>query len=206
MSRLLLVRHGQSTWNASGHWQGQADPPLTDLGREQAARAADRIVELLGGVVAVRASDLERAHHTARTIAAPHGVPVATDPRLRERDAGPWTGLTRAEIEERFPGFLGSGTRPDGYETDADVAERTLAALHDFADALAGGTGVLVTHGGVIVTLESVHGAERIDIANLGARWIERRPDGTFVLGERIELLGPELGSGSGGIGGGAER
>lgn len=206
MSRLLLVRHGQSTWNATGHWQGQADPPLTDLGREQAARAAARILELLGPVVAVCASDLERAHHTARAIAAPHGLTVATDPRLRERDAGPWTGLTRTEIEERFPGFLASGTRPDGYETDADVAERTLAALHDFADELAGGTGVLVTHGGVIVTLETVHGAERVNVTNLGARWVERRPDGTFVLGDRLELLGPDPGSGSGGIGGGAER
>ncbi len=189
MSRLLLVRHGQSTWNASGHWQGQADPPLTDLGHDQAAAAALRIVELLGSVDAVRASDLERAHHTARAIAAPHGLGVATDPRMRERDAGPWTGLTRAEIDERFPGFLDSGERPDGYETDEALSERALAALHDFADELAGGTGVFVTHGGVIVTLETVHGAERVNIANLGARWIERGPDGTFTLGERVALV-----------------
>jgi len=189
VSRLLLVRHGQSTWNASGHWQGQADPPLTDLGHDQAAAAALRIVELLGSVDAVRASDLERAHHTARAIAAPHGLGVATDPRMRERDAGPWTGLTRAEIDERFPGFLDSGERPDGYETDEALSERALAALHDFADELAGGTGVFVTHGGVIVTLETVHGAERVNIANLGARWIERGPDGTFTLGERVALV-----------------
>ena len=189
VSRLLLVRHGQSTWNASGHWQGQADPPLTDLGHSQAAAAARRIVELLGPVDAVRASDLARAHDTARAIAAPHGLAVATDPRMRERDAGPWTGLTRAEIEERFPGFLDDGTRPDGYETDAALTTRTLAALHDFADELAGGTGVLVTHGGVIVTLETVHGGPRVNIANLGARWVERTPDGSFTLGERVTLV-----------------
>lgn len=189
MSRLLLVRHGQSTWNASGHWQGQADPPLTDLGHDQAGQAALHLAGLLGTVDAVRASDLERAHHTARALAAPHGLEVVTDERLRERHAGPWTGLTRAEIDERFPGYLDDGRRPEGYETDDDLSARTLAALHDFADALAGGTGVLVTHGGVIVTLETRHGAERENITNLGARWLERSPDGAFTLGERIRLV-----------------
>src|SRR5687767_11323336 len=96
-TRVLLVRHGQSEWNATGRWQGQADPPLTDLGRRQARSAA----AALGTVDAVFASDLQRASETALIIAGELGVgPVVVDPDLRERDAGEWSGLTRVEIEE----------------------------------------------------------------------------------------------------------
>src|SRR3954464_6700209 len=90
-SRVLLVRHGQSEWNAVGRWQGQADPPLSDLGRAQ-ARAAARS---LGSLDAVYASDLQRATETALIIAEQIGIgPVILDPDLRERDAGQWSGLT----------------------------------------------------------------------------------------------------------------
>src|SRR5436309_8138951 len=99
-SRVLLVRHGQSEWNAVGRWQGQADPPLTDLGRQQARAAAHS----LGSLDAVFASDLQRATETAVIVAAQLGIgPVVLDPDLRERDAGEWSGLTRDEIHERYP-------------------------------------------------------------------------------------------------------
>src|ERR671917_2105987 len=102
-TRVLLVRHGQSEWNAVGRWQGQADPPLSDVGRQQARSAA----RSLGALDAIFASDLQRATETAMIIAAELGVgPVVVDPDLRERDAGEWSGLTRAEIEERYPGYL----------------------------------------------------------------------------------------------------
>lgn len=187
MSRLLLVRHGQSTWNAEHRWQGQADPPLSELGLEQ-ARAAAR---LLDRVDAVWSSDLERAHHTARILAEPHGLAVTTDPRMRERAAGPWTGLTRDEIEARFPGHLAAGRRPPGYEPDASLAARALEALRDVARAVGGGTGVVVTHGGLIVTVEREHGLERAPISNLEGRWLtwEGAPGGRFTVGERIPLL-----------------
>src|SRR5438270_7968282 len=127
-SRVLLVRHGQSEWNALGRWQGQADPPLSDLGRDQ-ARAAARA---LGAVDAVFASDLQRATETAHIIAGALGIgPVLIDERLRERDAGEWSGLTRDEIHERYPGYLpddrhrtfapdpdGEPRRPPGWESD----------------------------------------------------------------------------------------
>src|SRR3954449_1914254 len=100
---LLLVRHGQSEWNAVGRWQGQADPPLTELGREQARLAA----RSLGALDAIFASDLQRATETALIISNALGVgPVVIDPDLRERDAGEWSGLTRSEIEEQYPGYL----------------------------------------------------------------------------------------------------
>ena len=94
-----MVRHGQSTWNASGRWQGHADAPLTELGRTQAARA----VASLPSVEVIWASDLERARATATVIGDALGLEVQVDARLRERNAGEWTGLTRAEIERGWP-------------------------------------------------------------------------------------------------------
>ena len=112
MLDLLLARHGQSEWNAAGRWQGQADPPLSDLGRAQ-ARAAGRQA---GSFDAIFASDLERALHTATIISEALGVsPVVVDPRLKERDAGEFSGLTRDEIEERFPGALAARRWPPGW-------------------------------------------------------------------------------------------
>src|SRR4029450_3937582 len=113
--RVLWPRHGQSEWNATGRWQGQADPPLSDLGRRQAREAARAI----GAVEAGWSAALERGAGTAAIISADIGVgPVVLDPDLRERDAGEYSGLTRAEIEERFPGYLDAGTRPPGWEPD----------------------------------------------------------------------------------------
>jgi len=187
VSRILIVRHGQSTWNAQGLWQGQADPPLSELGVEQAERAA-RAVERAD---LVWSSDLERANHTARVLAAPHGRTVTADARLREREAGGWTGLTREQIIADYPGFLDDGRRPEGYETDDSLAERAFGALGDLAAALDGGTGVAVSHGGVILTVERWHGIPRSPIHNLEARWLvtdAESPTG-FAVGERVTLL-----------------
>ncbi|HEX8581069.1 MAG TPA: histidine phosphatase family protein, partial [Acidimicrobiales bacterium] len=80
--RVLLVRHGQSVWNAEGRWQGQLDPPLSDVGAEQARAAAAH----LDGVVAVATSDLDRARRTAEILAEALGVgPAIVEPGLRER-------------------------------------------------------------------------------------------------------------------------
>jgi broad specificity phosphatase PhoE len=184
---ILLVRHGQSTWNAVGRWQGQADPPLTSHGIGQAERAAG----VLGPVAAVWASDLERAAHTARILAAPRGLSVTTDPRMRERAAGPWTGLTREEIDAQYPGYLDDGRRPPGYEDDDAIAARAFAALREFAATLAGGTGVVVSHGGVILTVERRHGIARTPIHNLEARWLTVDPHSPtgFAPGARVTLL-----------------
>jgi probable phosphoglycerate mutase len=183
MSRLLLLRHGESTWNAQGRWQGQADPPLSEVGVAQ-ARAAARALER---VDALWSSDLARAHHTATILSEHHALVVRADARVRERAAGPWTGLTRDEIEARFPGYLAEGRRPPGYEDDTSLRERALDALHEFAGALRGGTGVVVTHGGVIVTVERHLGLERVPIHNLEGRWIEVDTAG-ITVGERVLL------------------
>jgi len=184
VTRLLLVRHGQSTWNESGQWQGQADPPLTELGERQAADAAERV----GMVDAIYASDLERAARTAAIIAARLGSDVLVDPRLRERYAGPWQGLTHDEIEAGWPGFLASGERPDGYEDDVYVLARALLSLRDVAAAHDGGEVLVVTHAGVIRTLERHLGAGDGLLPNLGGRWFDWA-GGEPRLRDRVELL-----------------
>jgi probable phosphoglycerate mutase len=184
MARILLVRHGQSEWNADGRWQGQADPPLSELGEQQAV-AASRVI---GTVDAIYASDLVRARRTAELVAAQLGEDVVVDERLRERHAGDWQGRTRAEIEEGWPGYLETGRRPTGYEPDDSVLERIIAALAEIA-ATHDGDVLVVTHGGVVRVVERHldSDAEGL-IPNLGGRWLEYDRRG-LRLGDRIVLL-----------------
>ena len=195
MTRVLLVRHGQSEWNADGRWQGQADPPLTDLGRAQAFHAA----RSLGVVDAIVASDLQRAADTAARISNELGVgPLVLDPDLRERDAGEWSGLTRKEIDKAWPGYLdppdgGPPRRPDGWEPDDLLLERATAALvriHELAGPH--GEAIAVTHGGLIYVVEASLGAPFQRIENLGGRWVEVGPEGPTRLGDRVVLIDPD--------------
>jgi broad specificity phosphatase PhoE len=184
MARILLVRHGQSEWNADGRWQGQADPPLSELGEQQAVAAARAV----GVVDAIYSSDLERASRTAALIGAQLGTDVLLDPRLRERHAGPWQGLTRAEIAEGWPGFLESGERPDGYEADPSVIARVMASLDAIADAHDGDV-LVITHGGIVKVLERHLGDGTDDLVpNLGGRWVAYDGQG-FRLGESAVLI-----------------
>jgi probable phosphoglycerate mutase len=195
---LLLVRHGQSEWNAIGRWQGQADAPLSDLGREQARRAAPCI----GAVDAIVASDLSRAVETAAIISSEIGVgPVVTDPDLRERDAGEWSGLTRAEIDERWPGYLadpkvtgmapGQQRRPPGWEPDEALLARAMAAIHRINALAPGGDVLAVTHGGLVYAVERELGAPMARLANLEGRWLTVDGD-NLCLGERVLLVGDD--------------
>lgn len=203
MGRILLIRHGESEWNALGRWQGHADPPLTALGRRQAANAA----ELVGVVERICSSDLQRAQQTAEIIAARNGVgPVVVDGGWRERDAGEWSGLTRDEIHRAWPGYLhddltrrtlrpAAGTaerRPPGWESDEHLLERSLAALGRVASHVGDGTALVVTHGGVIYNLEHHLGAEDGRLANLGGRILNVDEQGRTTLGHRVTLVDHE--------------
>lgn len=196
MSRILLIRHGESEWNALGRWQGQADPPLTDRGILQAQTAAAS----LGAVDAVYSSGLQRAHTTAEVISDHLGVgPVLVEPRLMERDAGEWSGMTRAEIMEAWPGYLldgaGAGTikrRPPGWETDELLLTRAVAALCEIEERHGDGETIVVTHGGVMYAIATHLGDDVTYIPNLGAHWVEVS-NGNISLGERITLLDAEL-------------
>ncbi|MFT4051670.1 MAG: histidine phosphatase family protein [Microbacterium sp.] len=129
MTTLLLVRHGETDWNATGRIQGATDIPLNDTGRAQARETAAALVEQFSDRhPLVVSSDLSRARETAEIIAAALG---AADPRLypqlRERSYGVAEGLTGAELYARFGGF-GRDNIP-GAETDAQLRSRAVAAV-----------------------------------------------------------------------------
>ena len=198
MTRILLVRHGQSAWNASGRWQGWADPPLTDLGRQQAWAAAAAV----GVVDAIVTSDLERAITTGLVISEATGVgPVVVEPGLKERDVGEWTGCTRAEIAERWPEAFArlvaqtdgaTPVTPPGGEHPEVVLARVTAALLRIADLVGpAGEALAVTHGGVMRGLERSLGRPPEPIPNLGALWVEVDAEGVVHPGERVLLLDP---------------
>ena len=153
MADLLFIRHGESIWNAAGRWQGQADPPLSEVGRRQADALADG---LRGESLALlAASDLVRAAETARMVGEALGLTPRLVPELRELDVGIWSGLRHAEIEARFPDELARfragdlEVRPGGGESRAEFRRRVCGALDRlFADA-PGGVAV-VSHLGVL--------------------------------------------------------
>jgi broad specificity phosphatase PhoE len=155
---VLLARHGESDWNAAGRWQGHADRPLTDRGRRQAEDLAERLARV--PLDAVYTSDLRRAWETAEPIARHHGLELRKLPELREVDVGSWSGLTRAEAEQRFPdGFRRWrewGTGWDDGETYEEMGERVIGALRRLAAVHLGGRVLVVSHGGA---LRAVHAA-----------------------------------------------
>ncbi|MGA0802246.1 MAG: histidine phosphatase family protein [Ilumatobacteraceae bacterium] len=127
VTRVLVVRHGQSEWNALGKWQGQADPPLTTLGRLQARQAGSLIASECPPFDLVVSSDLERASVTADLLAEVVGCTTRrVDVRWRENDAGEWQGLTRRDIQAQWPGWLEAGRRPTSYEPGASTETRPL--------------------------------------------------------------------------------
>jgi broad specificity phosphatase PhoE len=157
VTTILLARHGETDWNAAHRWQGWADRPLTARGREQARSLADALAAL--PLAAVYSSDLERARATAEIVAGRHGLLVTQDPRLREVDVGCFSGLTNAEVRERFPDayerwYTGGEGWDDG-ESYAQMTERVLAAIHDIAGAMHGGHVAVIAHGGPIRALHA---------------------------------------------------
>ncbi|HWC67427.1 MAG TPA: histidine phosphatase family protein [Acidimicrobiales bacterium] len=187
VTRLLMVRHGQSTWNADGRWQGHADAPLSVLGEAQAAAAA----EAIGDIDVVVASDLARARRTAEIIADALGVgPALVDARLRERDAGAWTGLTRHEIEQRWPGHLAEWRTPDGFELDQQLLVRVVDAVLDLHAQFPGQHVLAVAHGGVLRALDRRHGIHDEHFPNLGGRRFTLGGEPVEIsVGERVSLL-----------------
>ncbi|GAB3673516.1 histidine phosphatase family protein [Angustibacter aerolatus] len=165
--QVLLLRHGQTAWNAAGRFQGQEDIGLDETGRAQAARAAKRLVKLHPH--AVVASDLCRAWDTAAALGARTGLPVTKDERLRETYAGSWQGMTMQEIDgrygaERAAWRSGHDVRPGGDgELRHEVGARVAEAVDEHARALPeGALLVVVSHGGAITSgLQTLLGVPR---------------------------------------------
>lgn len=188
-TRLLTIRHGESEWNATGRWQGQADPPLSDTGMLQAVAAAD----VLGGFDAVWSSSLQRASATAAIIAESLGIgPVRVHPGLMENAFGPWQGLTVAEIEAGWPGFLADNRRPEGAEQPEEVEARGMAAFREIAAACPGGEVLVITHAGFIRCLRRAADGSDLRFNNLGGCWFHVHGDGRVVAGDPVELVHPQ--------------
>jgi broad specificity phosphatase PhoE len=194
---LLLLRHAESEWNATGRWQGWADPDLSPRGRKEAAAVAASMAAL---PIEVRASsDLRRARRTAELVTAdlPPEVPTVVDPGLRERDVGDWSGLTREEIEEGWPGQIEAWTggklvAPPGGETSEAMLDRVTASLTNLADTYPGRCALVVTHGGVIRILERSLGLSPRPVANLSGRWFGF-VDGRLDLGDTFAARATDL-------------
>lgn len=146
--RLVLLRHGETQWSRDGRHTGRTDLPLTDLGREQALRAAERLSALAIDPVLVLSSDLERARHTAELA----GLSAQTDPDLREWDYGGYEGRSTAEIRAEtgtdwdvFRDGVIAGKTPG--ETVEEVAARASRVIARVLPQLARGDVVLVGHG-----------------------------------------------------------
>ncbi|HEY6785678.1 MAG TPA: histidine phosphatase family protein [Trebonia sp.] len=146
--RLVLLRHGQTIWNAEHRFQGQTDIPLDETGMAQADRVGHLLAALRPDTLV--SSDLSRAVATAQPLAKLTGLVVSVDKDLRERSGGRWEGLTDDEIRERYPRERETWSPPDGEAAEA-VADRTAAALQRVADSIPpGGLAVVVSHGGAL--------------------------------------------------------
>ena len=151
-TELIIVRHGETKWNAQGLQQGQLDSPLTGLGVRQADAIAQALVRCK--FQSLYSSDLGRAVATAERISARTGRKVIRDPRLRERRLGIMQGLTMAEFEQAYPAEYAtfrSGdidyVLPDG-ESIRQRYDRVIACLEQIAASRPGEQVVIVTHGG----------------------------------------------------------
>ena len=158
MTKLLLVRHGETDWNRDGRWQGGSDTRLNDVGREQARALAQ---QLDGEIDVLYSSDLARARETAEIVAAKLGLEVRLDPRLRERGFGSWEGLTTIEIEERFADahrrwLAGEGAGADDAEAFEDFSARVEEFLSDVLRLHPGEEVLVVSHGGSIRVIHAL--------------------------------------------------
>jgi probable phosphoglycerate mutase len=168
MTELLLVRHGETDWNAEGKLQGHTDRPLNDYGRRQAQALADRLAG--ESIDAVYASDLSRARETAEILGAKLGLPVLVDPDLREKNWGNWEGLTSDErLHIEFEG-----------ETSEAHRDRTLGAVQRIVERHPGGRIVVVTHGGSLRRIQAAVSGFALPVLENCAVWGLAHEDGTF--------------------------
>jgi probable phosphoglycerate mutase len=202
--QVLLLRHGQTEWNAAGRFQGQTDIGLDEVGRRQAERAAKHLARLSPS--AIVSSDLSRARQTAAALAARTGLDVATDPRLREVYAGSWQGLVGSEIDAQDPELRlawrsGQDVRPGGDgETRVELGRRVAEAVSEHvARVRAGELLVVVTHGGSIsngvqtlLRLPREHWPVVSGVGNCHWSVLDELSDGRWVLSEHNAFSLPE--------------
>lgn len=183
MTRLLLIRHGETDWNVEGRYQGQSDVPLNAPGREQARRLASDLRST--SLDAIYSSDLARARETAQILANATGAPLLLDPRLREVDQGEWEGRLFSDIRLRHPDLLQRRRQdplhvaPPGGETVLQLQTRLMAAVRAIVEAHAQGNVALVSHGLSLAVIKvSLNGTPIEQVwdlvpGNAEAEWME---------------------------------
>ena len=158
MTTVYLARHGESDWNAANRFQGHSDRPLTQLGRQQAEALADELTAI-AELSAIYTSPLRRALDTAAVVGARTGLEPIRLRDLREVDVGAWAGLSRSEVEARFPAafrrWLDGGEGWEDGESYAAMSARVLAALLLAADAHRDEQILVVSHGGPIRAIQA---------------------------------------------------
>ncbi len=155
MTKLLLVRHGETDDNKNLVFQGQTGRGLNARGREQAGKLAARLAAAGSRPRAMVTSDLDRARETAEILGAALDLAPSLDPDLREVYLGAWQGLSYAEIAARFPEEwaawrAGEDIHRGGGETYAELGERVARAMERIADTYEGGAVVVVSHGAAL--------------------------------------------------------
>jgi broad specificity phosphatase PhoE len=169
VTRLLLVRHGETDWNADGRLQGQTDRPLSDYGRRQALQLADELES--EEFEAIYSSDLARARETAQIVGDRLEIPVELDPYLREKDWGTWEGLT--SVERDRVEFVGESTEAH--------QERTLQALRRIAERHPrDGVVLVVTHGGSMRRVQTAAMGMALPVVENCGRWLCEVENGAF--------------------------
>ncbi len=181
--RLILVRHGESEWNAAGRVQGQADPGLSSAGRAQVVRLAPLVRRLAPTMVVC--SDLRRAADTARAVI---DAPATPDPRWRECAMGDWTGRAVEELyddpEGRFAAWRDGHADPPGGERWSDICDRVADAAREL---LASGItrALVVTHGGTVraacAVLANLASDQLIPVPNASLTIIDLAPGGRLL-------------------------
>jgi broad specificity phosphatase PhoE len=171
MTRVLLIRHGETLWNRHRRWQGHADVPLSQEGRAQALRLAAFLRSEQPCLRAVYSSDLRRAVETARELARVLGSDLVVDRAWREIDVGRWTGLCHEEIRERFADewqriAAGEDLPRGGGESFSVFSSRILRGLEELRERHEGQAIAVVTHGGAI---------RAVLLHALGLSWIRLR-------------------------------
>jgi probable phosphoglycerate mutase len=167
-TRIIAVRHGETSWNADARIQGQLDIGLNETGRWQAQRVGQALAE--EPITAVYSSDLERAQATAQPISEATGVPVIPHEGLRERSFGMFEGKTFDEIHETWPEHAHNWRKripewqpPEGGESLIQLRERVTKTLEQLAARHPGEQIVVVAHGGVLDALYRVATGQEVN-------------------------------------------
>jgi probable phosphoglycerate mutase len=193
VTRILVIRHGQTAWNADSRIQGHTDIALDALGEWQAERLAlalgDEPLDVL------YSSDLARARQTAAPLAARKQMQVRVDPGLRERGFGEFEGLSFKQIEQRWPEQAAAWRQRDpdfgarGGEVLRDFRDRVVAVVTRLAQTHRGQSIALVTHGGVLdllyreATRVALDAPRTWQVANAGINRLLRSEQGLVLVG-----------------------